>query len=50
MFDKIKFFSTSAAFLLLISQLAFAAEADDLMKQGNEFYQDKQYEKAIDTY
>jgi hypothetical protein len=50
MFDKIKFFSTTAAFFLLISQLAFASEADDLMKQGNEFYQDKQYEKAIGTY
>ena len=25
-------------------------DADDLVKKGNEFYQDKQYDKAIDTY
>lgn len=28
----------------------FANQAEELMKRGNEFYQQKQYEKAIDTY
>ncbi len=36
--------------VILVSTIAFASEADELMKQGNQFYQDKQFENAIDTY
>ena len=50
MFNRTKYFSIAAALFLVVSQIAFASESDDLMKQGNQFYQDRQYEKAIDTY
>jgi len=50
MSERTRFFLISAASLLLVSAVAFASEADDLMKQGNQFYQDKQYEKAIEAY
>jgi tetratricopeptide (TPR) repeat protein len=50
MFNRAKYFSIAAALFLVVSQIAFASESEDLMKQGNQFYQDKQYEKAIDTY
>jgi tetratricopeptide (TPR) repeat protein len=50
MFNKKSYFLIGAAFLLLISGLSFASQADDLMKQGNQFYQDKQYDKAVETY
>ena len=50
MFNRAKYFSIAAALFLVVSQIAFASESDDLMKQGNQFYQDRQYEKAIDTY
>ncbi len=36
--------------LLLNSSFTFASQVEDLMKQGNEFYQNKQYDKAADTY
>ncbi len=45
-----KYFSLTALLFLFVSQFAFASGADDLMKQGNQFYQDKEYEKAIETY
>jgi len=48
--DRTKLFLITAAFSLLISQLAFASEAEDLMKQGNQFYQDKDFDKAVNTY
>jgi hypothetical protein len=48
--DRIKFFLLAAASLLFISGIAFASSADELMAQGNQLYQDKQYEKAIETY
>lgn len=35
---------------LLPFRPAFASEAEALMKQGNQSYQDKQYEDAIETY
>lgn len=50
MFNKARYFSVAAVIFLLISQLALASETDDLVKQGNQFYQDKQFEKAINTY
>ena len=50
MFNKIKHLSTLASVLLLIQGLALASEANDLMKQGNQFYQDKEYDKAVDAY
>ncbi|HUI31380.1 MAG TPA: tetratricopeptide repeat protein [Candidatus Acidoferrales bacterium] len=50
MFDKIKFLSATAFLLFLISDFVFASEADDLMKQGNQFYQNKQYEQAVEAY
>ncbi len=36
--------------VLLFSAVSFPSEPEDLMKQGNEYYQDKQYEKAVDAY
>ncbi len=48
MSDKMKYVLTIA--VILVSTIAFASEADELMKQGNQFYQDKQFENAIDTY
>jgi tetratricopeptide (TPR) repeat protein len=36
--------------IVLFSSLAFGTEEGDLMKAGNDYYQRKQYEKAIDTY
>jgi hypothetical protein len=36
--------------VILIPEISFASETEDLMKKGNEFYQDKQYDKAINTY
>lgn len=36
--------------LVLFSNITFGSEVDDLMKAGNSYYQQKQYEKAIDTY
>ena len=36
--------------IIIFSNAAFASEADDLMNAGNSYYQQKQYEKAIDTY
>ncbi len=48
MASKMKYFLMTA--IILISNIAVASEADELMKQGNQFYQDKQYEKAIDAY
>lgn len=43
----------AAALLLIIilsSVLTYASETEELMKQGNEYYQDKQYDKAIEAY
>lgn len=31
-------------------KIAFGSQVDELLKQGNEFYQQKQYEKAVETY
>ncbi len=42
------FFIIIIAFAL--STVTFGSQAEDLMKQGNEFYQQKKYEKAIETY
>ncbi len=39
-----------ALLFLMPFRLAFASEADDLMRQGNQAYQDKRYDEAIDTY
>jgi tetratricopeptide (TPR) repeat protein len=50
MFDRTNRFLIIAGFLLSVSQLAFASEPNDSMKQGNQFYQDKQYEKAVESY
>ena len=36
--------------LVLCSNIAFGSEVGDLMKAGNDYYQRKQYDKAIDTY
>ena len=36
--------------VIIASTISFASEAEDLMKQGNEFYQNKQYDKAVDAY
>jgi len=42
---------TAVLFLIIfISSISHASEIDNLMKQGNGYYQDKQYDKAIDTY
>ncbi len=48
--SKIIFISSLVIMILSASNLSFASEQEDLMKQGNQFYQDKQYEKAIDDY
>lgn len=48
-FNKI----TSSLILILIlglSNLSFANQADDLLKRGNEFYQQKRFDNAIETY
>lgn len=36
--------------LFLLAKISFASQVDDLMKQGNNFYQNKNYEKAIESY
>ena len=36
--------------ILLAGSSVFADQAGELMKRGNELYQQKQYEKAVDTY
>jgi len=50
MFNKTKYLLMITGLSILVSKISFATEADDLMKQGNQFYQDKQFAKAIDTY
>ncbi|MGD1006120.1 MAG: tetratricopeptide repeat protein [Ignavibacteriaceae bacterium] len=48
---KIKyFFAVISILVIIIPNISFASDADDLVKKGNEFYQDKQFSKAIDTY
>ena len=47
---KINFILYLAVISFIASTFSFASEQEDLMKQGNQFYQDKQYEKAIDDY
>ncbi len=37
-------------FLFAFNTAAFGSQAEDLMKQGNNFYQQKKYEQAIETY
>lgn len=49
--NKVKcFIAAIFAFVIIISNISFASATDDLVKKGNEFYQDKQYDKAIDAY
>ena len=47
---NISFIVTLLLTIFLASKISFASEAQDLMKQGNEFFQDKQYDKAVDAY
>jgi tetratricopeptide (TPR) repeat protein len=49
--NKIKYFFAAIALLVVvITNMSFASEADDLLKKGNELYQGKQYTEAADTY
>ncbi len=48
--SKINFIWYFAIIFLVTSTFSFASEQEDLMKQGNQFYQNKQYENAIDDY
>ncbi len=50
MLDRTNHFLIIAGLLLLVFRVVFASEADDLMKRGNQFYQDKQYENAVEVY
>jgi tetratricopeptide (TPR) repeat protein len=43
-------FAVISTFVIILSKISFASEAEDLIKKGNEFYQEKQYNKAIDVY
>lgn len=47
---KVNFISYLAILLFIVSTCSFASEQEDLMKQGNQFYQDKQYENAVSAY
>jgi len=49
---QMRYLFAGVALVMLAPALLFASvtEAESLMKQGNLFYQDKQYEKAIDAY
>ncbi len=48
--DTSKIIAFITIIFLLVSGFSFASEQEDLMKQGNQFYQDKQYENAIGSY
>ncbi len=48
-------FNAKNFFLMVLSavvfcNIAFGSQAEDLMKQGNDYYQQKQYDKAAETY
>ena len=43
-------FAVISTFVIIVSKLLYASEAENLVKMGNEFYQEKQYNKAIDVY
>jgi len=43
-------FVLAVVIVVMISEISLASGADDLIKKGNEYYQDKQYSNAIDTY
>ena len=43
-------FAAIVLLIVSISCIAFGSETEDLMKQGNDYYQQKQYEKAIESY
>jgi len=43
-------FAAISLLVIITANMSFASYQDDLVKKGNEFYQDKQYDKAIDTY
>ncbi len=44
------YFAMLILIVIFASTISFASEAEELMKQGNEFYQNKQYDKAVDAY
>ena len=48
--NKLYAFLIMGILLLLSTQSVFADQADELMKRGNELYQQKMYEKAVETY
>ena len=43
-------FAVISTFVIIVSKLLYASEAENLVKMGNEFYQEKLYNKAIDVY
>ena len=43
-------FAIILTFIIILSKISYASEAENLVKMGNEFYQEKQYNKAIDVY
>lgn len=50
MLDKKIWIPFAAILMVLGSGPAYGSNADDLMKQGNQFYQDKQYDSAVVAY
>jgi tetratricopeptide (TPR) repeat protein len=48
---KIKYsFAFISILVIIMTNVSFPSDADDLVKKGNVFYQDKQFSKAIDAY